>query len=320
MLSKGTYYPLFDHGFIGFVDVLGDDESIERAARTSFGMDPERTVTDRRGLLRYLLSHRHMSPFEMGEMVFHIGAPLFVIQQWLRHRTANLNQESHRYTEPTLHFFTPGEWRAQSGSSKQGSDGLIPPDSAKLMDTLYHGNLEDQQLLYQALRQAGTAKELARIGLPAATYTQLYWKCDVRNLLHFLGLRCDPHAQWEIRAYANIMAAMVREYFPMTFEAWLDYHFDSASFSRLEMQAMQLVLKNGLLAGEKFGYLPEGGIESLTFDSSGDSEAWEQVMLQMTDRERLAFPVKLMRLYHRTPFELPEESMTEEEMKERWLS
>lgn len=233
----GLYFPVLDHGFVSLVDYMGGDLAIERAARVSYGAGTRKT-SETRGLIRYLKRHAHTSPFEMAEVTFHCCMPIFVARQWIRHRTANLNEQSARYSVMPMVFYTPEREQAQlqSKDNKQGRAGEPLPESEY---TVYSGAVELMREgaadHYEAMLERGLARELARIDLPLSTYTQWYWKIDLHNLMHFLRLRCDAHAQYEIRAFANVMAGILQRVAPLAYEAWVDYELLSHKFSRQEI-------------------------------------------------------------------------------------
>jgi thymidylate synthase (FAD) len=282
-LQWKKYYPLSDkNAFICLVDHMGDDSSIVQAARVSYGKDEQEKIEypehfglpnppevdqknqqilkDReeqqskdRNLIRYLLRHSHTTPFEMVEFKFMVQVPMDCWRQWIRHRTANVNEYSTRYSE-ALNFFQvtdPSEWRLQATDNKQGSSGYLPANQfAK--DTLITGRTltQDEQdfhleakVLYQNRLAAGVAKEQARKDLPLSTYTRAYWKCDLHNIFNFLRLRMDYHAQLEIRSYANAMYAIVSQICPVACEAFEDYVLHAKKFSRMELTT----LKNALI-------------------------------------------------------------------------
>lgn len=239
----GEYYPVLDHGFISLVDYMGTDPTVPTCARTSYGHGTKATSNDR-GLVRHLRGHRHTSPFEFVEFHFHCSMPIFVARQWVRHRTASINEVSGRYSILPMLFHTPelGHFAKQSQSNKQGRS---EEQEADLHSQATHrwGDVRDQiQDTYEWLIGEDVARELARIDLPLSTYTQWRWKIDGHNLMHFLGLRCDPHAQWEIRVYANVIAGILERGWPNLFEAWADYNFKSRTFSRQEMQVLSELL------------------------------------------------------------------------------
>jgi thymidylate synthase (FAD) len=248
----GLYFPVLDHGFVALVDYMGSDEDVERAARVSYGYGTRRT-SETRGLIRYLRRHRHTTPSEMVELKFHCAMPIFVARQWIRHRTANLNEYSGRYSLLPLLFYRPEpeQVKAQSATNRQGRDG-------ESLTAIYAEAVERWERLrreaaahYEWLVSHNVARELARIDLPLSTYTQWYWKIDLHNLLHFLRVRADPHAQHEIQAYARVMAGMVKRVAPLSFEAWVDYELDGAELSRAEMAALRRLVGVG----------DDGGIE-----------------------------------------------------------
>lgn len=240
----GGYFPVLDHGFVSLVDYMGSDESIERAARVSYGYGTRQT-SQTRGLVRYLRRHRHTTPSEMVELKFHCAMPMFVARQWIRHRTANVNEYSGRYSLIPLLFYSPDarDFALQSPVNNQGRA------AGSADDALYREAMARWERLraeasstYGWLVGEDVARELARIDLPLSTYTQWYWKIDLHNLLHFLALRIDPHAQYEIRAYAEVMAGMVKRVAPLSYEAWIDYQVAGANLSRGELNALlQLV-------------------------------------------------------------------------------
>jgi len=238
------YFPVLDHGFIALVDYMGNDEAVDEMARVSYGQGT-RQKNETRGLLRYLMSHAHTSPFEGVELKFHVALPIFVARQWIRHRTANVNEYSGRYSEMPMTFYEPLDWRIQSQTNKQGSEGHLDPYEAEHLEHSAWDTLAHAKAFYAEALGDNVARELARIHLPLSQYTQWYWKIDLHNLLHFLTLRCDSHAQEEIRVYANLIAAILKEAFPIVFEAWLDYKFQATSFSRMEMQLLMTLLEFG---------------------------------------------------------------------------
>lgn len=243
---KGKYFKVLDKGFISLVDCMGDDQAIEQAARVSYGKGT-RKVSDTRNLIRYLIRNSHSSPVEQASLKFHIKCPLFVTQQILRHRTAKINQESGRYSVIKDEFYTPTkeQYTLQAKDNKQGrsEEQILEADYQSITERI-NENRHRVYSCYEEQISLGISREVARIDLPVATYTQLYWKMDLRNLLHFMSLRCDKHAQYEIRVYADIMAGIVKELFPLTFEAWYDYTFKAVSFSRLEMSCLAELLSD----------------------------------------------------------------------------
>jgi thymidylate synthase (FAD) len=245
----GLYFPVLDKGFVALVDYMGGDDAVIQAARTSYGKGTKKVSTDR-GLLRYLMRHRHSTPYEMVELKFHIGMPMDSWRQQIRHRTANVNEYSTRYSEAidATAVTSQTQWRLQSDSNKQGSGGYL--GNYELGRQLCQREQELHKLsreVYEERLQMGIAKEQARKDLPLSTYTMAYWKCDLHNLLHFLTLRCDTHAQLEIRSYAMIMAAIANVVAPVSVEAWVDYHHCGAHFSRQERLALIELTRTGKL-------------------------------------------------------------------------
>ncbi len=243
----GRYFPVLDHGFVALVDYMGTDSCIERAARVSYGYGT-RASSQTRGLLRYLRRHLHTTPSEMVELKFHCCMPIFVARQWIRHRTANVNEYSGRYSLIPMLFYTPDpdQLQKQSQSNHQGRSGqsLSDPVYAEATGRWEKGR-GDARSNYEWLTQQDVARELARIDLPLSTYTQWYWKIDLHNLLHFLKLRVDAHAQWEIQQFGEVMAGMVRCVAPLSYEAWIDYDVCGARLSRMELNALRELLEVG---------------------------------------------------------------------------
>lgn len=230
-----------DKGFVRLIDVMGDDTAIVQAARVSYGSGTKKIHEDR-GLIRYLMRHLHTTPFEMVEFKFHVKLPIFVARQWIRHRSANVNEYSGRYSEMKDEFYVPAtdQLRTQSDVNKQGrSDNPLPLEAtteiAARMQSFQQSAYED----YRTSLDTGLARELARINLPVSNYTEWYWKIDLHNLFHFLRLRIDPHAQHEIRVYGEAMALMVKAAVPLAYEAFEDYILHAVRFSRNEMAALR---------------------------------------------------------------------------------
>jgi len=240
----GGYFPVLDHGFVSLVDYMGTDEDVERAARVSYGYGTrKRSAT--RGLIRYLRRHRHTTPSEMVEFKFHCAMPMFIARQWIRHRTASVNEYSGRYSLMPLLFYRPrlDQFALQSRSNRQGRGGEAPRALWEEAVARWDRLRADASGTYEWLLEEDLARELARIDLPLSTYTQWYWKIDLHNLLHFLSLRADPHAQWEIREFARVMAGIVKRVAPLSYEAWVDYDLGGASMSRAELQAIGSLLR-----------------------------------------------------------------------------
>ncbi len=245
--------PVLDHGFVRVIDYMGDDAAVVQAARVSYGRGTRR-VSEDAGLIRYLMRHRHSTPFEMCEIKYHVKLPIFVARQWIRHRTANVNEYSARYSVLDREFYLPApeQLAVQSASNRQGRGATLPEAEADRVLRLLR---EDATRCYDDYAwmlneeedpsRSGLARELARMNLTLNTYTQWYWKTDLHNLLGFLSLRADAHAQHEIRVYAEAMLETVRAWVPVTYAAFLDYRLDAASFS-----AGMLAVLRRMLAGE----------------------------------------------------------------------
>jgi thymidylate synthase (FAD) len=231
----GLYYPVLDHGFVSLVDYMGSDEAVEQAARVSYGAGT-RKVSQTRGLVRYLRRHRHTTPSEMVEFKFHCAMPMFVARQWIRHRTASVNELSARYSLMPLLFYTPQErhFELQSQSNKQGREGGAAPAVYREAVRRWEALRESAGAAYAWMLEEDVAREIARIDLPVSMYTQWYWKIDLHNLLHFLSLRVDPRAQWEIQEFGRAIAGMVKRVAPLSYEAWVDYDLESRPLTRAE--------------------------------------------------------------------------------------
>jgi thymidylate synthase (FAD) len=236
-----------EHGLVALLDVMPRfapvgktaDFAIVQAARVSYGHGTKQ-VSEDLGLIRYLARHRHTTPFEMVEFKFHHVMPIFVARQWIRHRTANVNEYSARYSVVKDRFYRPSleSLRQQSATNRQGGTEQVDAMTAEEFNR-YLDAVEAHYTDYQAMLDKGVARELARIGLPLNVYTEWYWKIDLHNLLHFLSLRMDPHAQQEIRDYANAMFALIQPIVPIAAEAFLDYNLHSVRLSRLEIEALR---------------------------------------------------------------------------------
>ena len=229
-----------DKGFVRLVDSMGGDDAIVQAARVSYGQGTSKVSQDR-ALIRYLMRHRHTTPFEMVEFKFHCKMPIFVARQWVRHRTANINEYSLRYSEARDEFYFPDpeHIQFQSALNKQGRSGEVPLElKQKVLD--YFKEISERSFtMYQELNEAGIARELARSLLPVNIYTEWYWKNDLHNLLHFIGLRSDSHAQYEIRVYSDAMAVSVKAVAPFAWEAYQDYVVHGMRFSRIEQNLLE---------------------------------------------------------------------------------
>ncbi|HKS88061.1 MAG TPA: FAD-dependent thymidylate synthase [Stellaceae bacterium] len=250
--------PVLDHGFVRVVDYMGDDAAIVQAARVSYGRGTRR-VSEDKGLVNYLMRHRHTTPFEMCEIKYHVKLPIFVARQWIRHRTANVNEYSARYSILDNEFYIPApeHLAAQAGSNRQGRGEVIEGAAARRVLDLLRADGERAYAGYAALLNEaapdkprdpswpGLARELARMNLSLNFYTQWYWKTDLHNLLHFLSLRADPHAQYEIRAYADVMLETVKRWVPMAYAAFVEYRMNAATISATGLEVIRR-----LLAGE----------------------------------------------------------------------
>lgn len=245
--------PVLDKGFVRLVDVMGDDHSIVQAARVSYGAGTKSVRADR-ALIFYLMQHKHTTPFEMVEFKFHCRMPIYVARQWIRHRTANVNEISGRYSVMEDRFWVPevGDFRTQAETNRQGEQDAPPIDAAtaqKLRDTFE----EEQRQLYQNYEKylaAGVAREIARANLPLSLYTEWYWKIDLHNLLHFLHLRLDAHAQKEIRVFAEAIARFVKEKTPIAWEAFEEHTLNSSHLSQSERKLLAAVIEEKSLWGE----------------------------------------------------------------------
>ena len=241
--------PVLDHGFVRVVDYMGDDAAIVQAARVSYGRGTRR-VQDDAGLIDYLMRHRHSTPFEMCEIKFHVKLPIFVARQWIRHRTANVNEISARYSVLDKEYYlpAPAQLAAQSSVNRQGRGEALPPERAAAVLELLRADAERCYRHYEEMLDpdgAGLARELARLNLTLATYTQWYWKIDLHNLFHFLALRADAHAQYEIRAYAGAMLEVVRRWVPLAYGAFVKNRLGAVTLS-----APALAVVRRMLAGE----------------------------------------------------------------------
>jgi thymidylate synthase (FAD) len=246
-------------GFVRLVDYMGGDEAIVQAARVSYGKGTK-TVHEDRGLVRYLMRHMHTTPFEMVELKFHVKLPIFVARQWIRHRTANVNEYSGRYSVMKDEFYVPEEdaIHHQSQSNRQGrAEGQVPPElRGKVLEILTRSQRQAYRE-YEEMLESDIARELARINLPLSLYTEWYWKIDLHNLFHFLQLRIDPHAQHEIRVYGEAMAEITRKVAPVAWEAFEDYLLRGEKFSRLELAVIRERLDISHLTKE---YLEQKGL------------------------------------------------------------
>jgi thymidylate synthase (FAD) len=271
----GTPFPVLDDGFIRVVDYMGSDSSIVQAARVSYGKGTKKTREDEQ-LIRYLLRHHHTSPLEMCELKLHIRVPMDCWRQWIRHRTANVNEYSTRYSIAidAAQKTNPEEWRLQATSNRQGSEGSLEIEKGKSF-TERETELHDlTRKVYNERIEAGIAREQARKDLPLSTYTEAYWKIDLQNLLHFLALRMENHAQLEIRAYASIIGnEIVSRWCPVVWDAFKDYQFGAMELSRQEIDIIARIQAGdstgAITLAEEFGFLPPKG-EPIKFNLERD--------------------------------------------------
>lgn len=239
----GVPFRVLNDGFIRLIDYMGSDESIVQAARVSYGKGTKKVHQDR-GLIRYLMRHRHTTPFEMCEIKLHVRVPMDCWRQWIRHRTASVNEYSTRYSEAidSAQLTDDDQWREQSRGNRQGSTGFLTPEVGSELSERESTLIRDSRRLYRERLEAGVAREQARKDLPLSTYTEAYWKIDLHNLLHFLALRMDAHAQWEIRSYATVIGEeILSRWCPITWEAFQDYRFHSTALSRREQQIIRML-------------------------------------------------------------------------------
>jgi thymidylate synthase (FAD) len=259
-------FPVLNDGFVCLVDIMGDDSSIVQAARVSYGAGTKK-VSDDRGLIRYLMAHRHSTPFEMVELKFLVRVPMDTWRQWVRHRTANINEYSTRYSEAidSQQITSKEEWRLQSSSNKQGSSGFVTewPDClseeekasltrdygtpGNYLSVIEASYINGAREIYNERLKYEVAREQARKDLPLSTYTEAYWKIDLHNLLHFLALRMDSHAQLEIRQYANAIGNIVEKLLPLTWEAFKDYRLNSMSLSATELEVIRDIINMNVM-------------------------------------------------------------------------
>ena len=277
----GGYFPVLDHGFVALVDYMGTDEDVERAARVSYGYGT-RKVSQTRGLIRYLRRHHHTTPSEMVELKFHCAMPMFVARQWIRHRTASVNEYSGRYSLMPLLFYKPDleHFALQSAENSQGRQAESAPVELYEKTVAHWERVRAEASQgYRWMVEEEVARELARIDLPLSTYTQWYWKIDLHNLFHFLTLRADPHAQWEIQEFARVMAGMLKRVAPLSYEAWLDYNVGAEPMSRAEMTALR-----HLLDGDEEGVRARPDLVGLTPDGLKDMGLSAREIRELIDK------------------------------------
>ena len=286
-LEKILYEALaiLDHGFIRVVDYMGNDTSIVQAARVSYGKGTKKVNTDA-GLIKYLMRHWHSTPFEMCEIKYHVKLPIFIARQWIRHRTANVNEYSARYSILDKEFYLPAQENlaAQSQSNRQGRGDVLEGEQAKKVLDLLKTDAERTYNNYEEMlnqrydgstideRKIGLARELARMNLTLNTYTQWYWKTDLLNLMNFLRLRADHHAQYEIRAYADVMLDTLKRWVPITYEAFMDYRVGGTEVSSKGKLVIQKLIKK----------------ENITIEESGLSKReWNELMEAFNLKDKL---------------------------------
>ena len=257
-LEEILYKPLtaLDHGFVRVIDYMGDDTAIVQSARVSYGKGTKKISNDK-GLIKYLMRHWHSTPFEMCEIKLHVKLPIFIARQWIRHRTANVNEYSARYSILDKEFYIPSvkNLASQSQINKQGRAENLSPEEAEKVIELLKSDAEQTYRNYEVMLNensdgetldegsTGIARELARMNLTLNTYTQWYWKIDLNNLLHFLALRADAHAQYEIRVYADIILDIVKKWVPVTYEAFEDYRVGGTQLSAKEILILKKIIK-----------------------------------------------------------------------------
>ena len=259
-MEKHLYaaHEVLDHGLVRVVDYMGDDNAITQAARVSYGRGTK-SVSNDEGLIRYLMRHWHSTPFEMCEVKFHVKLPVFVARQWIRHRTANVNEYSARYSILDREFYIPApeQLAAQSRVNNQGRGEVLQgAEAARVLDLLRDDAMRSYDHYESMLSQdgqRGLARELARMNLPANIYTQWYWKVDLHNLFHFLRLRADAHAQYEIRAYAETMCAIVRDWVPFAYSAFEDYRLGGTQLSAKGIELLKRRLAGETVTAENSG-------------------------------------------------------------------
>tara|TARA_A100001011_G_C14318683_1_gene849281 strand:+ start:89 stop:1036 length:948 start_codon:yes stop_codon:yes gene_type:complete len=277
--------PVLDHGFIRVIDYMGDDTSIVQAARVSYGKGTKKVSTDS-GLIKYLMRHWHSTPFEMCEIKYHVKLPIFIARQWIRHRTANVNEYSARYSILDKEFYLPSKENlaAQSKNNRQGRGEVIKGDQANEVLNLLKEDAEQTYENYETMlnekydgsiidkNKSGLARELARMNLTLNTYTQWYWKTDLLNLMNFLRLRVDQHAQYEIRAYADVMLDNLKKWVPITYDAFIDYRVGGTEVSAKGKIVIQKLIKG----------------ENINLEESGLSKReWNELMLALKLEDKL---------------------------------
>ena len=288
----GMRIPVLDEGYVRLIDYMGNDFSVVQAARVSYGTGTKRVQEDR-SLIRYLMRQAHTTPFEMCEIKLHLRVPMDVWRQWIRHRTANVNEYSTRYSIAidAAHRTDPEQWRLQSSENRQGSSGYLSREDGELLSAAEAELQSAARSVYQERLTKGVAREQARKDLPLSTYTEAYWKIDLHNLLHFLRLRLDPHAQLEIRSYATVIGEqIVAKWVPLVWEAFSDYRCNSLALSRIELEVVRSLMEN--LPGDAQKIAESAGL--LPVSESGNLAP---------NRERMELESKLHRLALKAPWE-----------------
>jgi thymidylate synthase (FAD) len=282
----GVPFKVLDDGFIRVIDYMGSDASIVQAARVSYGQGTKK-INEDRGLIRYLMRHNHSTPFEMCEIKLHIRVPMDCWRQWIRHRTANVNEYSTRYSIAidSAQKTEPANWREQTMGNRQGSAGTVAEEIGTQFTQKEAAFQKQSRDLYEERLSAGIAREQARKDLPLSTYTEAYWKIDLHNLFHFLALRMEAHAQFEIRAYADIIGnEIVKRWCPLAWEGFLDYRFNAVSFSAIETEIMKKVAKGD-----------SEGARKLAISFGLLSKEYPKENAQKANREREELTEKLLR-------------------------
>jgi thymidylate synthase (FAD) len=260
-LEEILYQPLavLDHGFVRVIDYMGDDAAIVQSARVSYGKGTKK-VNEDQGLINYLMRHWHTTPFEMCEIKLHVKLPIFIARQWIRHRTANVNEYSARYSVMDKEFYIPSaeNLAVQSSSNRQGRGDTLNPEQADYVLKMLRSDAEQvynhyEEMLSDGENDLNLARELARMNLTLNYYTQWYWKIDLHNLMHFLHLRADSHAQYEIRAYADVIMDIMKRWVPMTYEAFQNYRLHSAHISRQGMEVVRRMIRGENVTQESSG-------------------------------------------------------------------
>jgi thymidylate synthase (FAD) len=244
--------PVLDKGFIRVIDIMGNDSAIVQAARVSYG-DGTKTINEDKGLINYLIKHQHTSPFEMCEIKLHIKLPIFIARQWIRHRTANVNEVSARYSVLPEEFYIPAleNIKPQAQNNKQGRSGELDAAEAREIQAKILEHSKKSYSFYKELlgdenAEDGIARELARMSLPVNMYTEWYWKIDLHNLMHFVKLRIHPHAQYEIRVYAEALLEIIKEWCPFVYGAFVEHVLEAKKLSKTQIEAVKLALNGGV--------------------------------------------------------------------------